>query len=151
MPRNAERGEAVVVFQASELALHGCATTVKPLPFVGAVGDAVERDGATLAERHDGCALALSRLVHNPVAVVALVHGARLRFEAASAGSVELDVASGVPATLTHRDDVVELQTLARAAAPVMRLTLLPGLSDFAFASGRGEPSGQASTHWRED
>ena len=31
-PANAERGEAVVVLQAAELALNACATTVDPLP-----------------------------------------------------------------------------------------------------------------------
>ncbi len=45
---NAKRGEAVVVLQPAELALHGGAATVEALPLVGAVGDCGERDGAPL-------------------------------------------------------------------------------------------------------
>ncbi len=71
-PSDTERGEAVVVLQAAELALDGGAATVETFPFGRAVRDRGERDRASLAQRDNGDAVALARFVHDPVVVVPL-------------------------------------------------------------------------------
>src|SRR5437763_16872991 len=68
---SAKRRQPVLVLESAELALHSGATPVEALPLVGAVWDAVERDRAGLAERDDGDAAALARLLHDAVGVVA--------------------------------------------------------------------------------
>jgi len=88
-PANAERREAVVVLQASELALHCGAATVEALPFVRAVGDRAERDRASLPQADDRHRAALAYFVHDPVVVVALVGGDGQRSDAASVRGVE--------------------------------------------------------------
>src|SRR5438128_2638446 len=50
----AERHQPVLVLEPAELPFHGDAATVEALPLVGAVGNAVERDGAVLSKRDDG-------------------------------------------------------------------------------------------------
>jgi len=82
---HAEEREAVVVLQASELALDGRAAAAKAPPERAAARDVDIALGLALPEGHDRRATAFAAPRVDPVVVIALVHRNRLRKGASGA------------------------------------------------------------------